>query len=68
MTPAQCRAARGLIDWSQVKLAEVAAVAVSTVTSFEQKLESCDFPKEFKPCAPPSKGLVSSSSMATSLA
>jgi transcriptional regulator with XRE-family HTH domain len=36
MTPAQCRAARGLIDWSQVKLAEVAAVAVSTVTSFEQ--------------------------------
>jgi transcriptional regulator with XRE-family HTH domain len=36
MTPAQCRAARGLIDWSQVKLAEVAAVAASTVTSFER--------------------------------
>ena len=58
MTPAQCRAARGLIDWSQVKLAEVAAVAVSTVTSFEQSSRVAT-PKEFKPWAP-RKGWLSS--------
>jgi transcriptional regulator with XRE-family HTH domain len=36
MTPAQCRAARGLLDWTQSRLADVAKVAVSTVASFER--------------------------------
>jgi len=38
MTPAQCRAARGLLDWTQQKLAIAAGVAVSTVASFERSL------------------------------
>lgn len=35
MTPAQCRAARGLIDWTQTRLAETAGVSLSTVRDFE---------------------------------
>jgi transcriptional regulator with XRE-family HTH domain len=35
MSPAQCRAARGLLDWSQQQLAEVARVGVVTVRQFE---------------------------------
>lgn len=35
LTPAQCRAARGLVDWSQSKLAELSNLGVSTVKNFE---------------------------------
>ncbi|KFI28169.1 helix-turn-helix transcriptional regulator [Paenirhodobacter enshiensis] len=35
LTPAQCRAARGLVNWSQTRLAEEAGVSRATVTSFE---------------------------------
>jgi transcriptional regulator with XRE-family HTH domain len=35
MTPEQCRAARGLLDWSQAQLAEKAAVGIVTVRQFE---------------------------------
>jgi transcriptional regulator with XRE-family HTH domain len=35
MTPAQCRAARGLLNWSQTALAEAAALSRSTVADFE---------------------------------
>ena len=35
MTPEQCRAARGLKDWSQSKLAAEAKVGESTVRNFE---------------------------------
>jgi transcriptional regulator with XRE-family HTH domain len=35
LTPAQCRAARGLLDWSQATLAEAAKVGLSTVKGFE---------------------------------
>jgi transcriptional regulator with XRE-family HTH domain len=35
MTPAQCRAARGLIDWNQDKLAAAAGVSVVTIRNFE---------------------------------
>jgi transcriptional regulator with XRE-family HTH domain len=35
MTPAQCRAARGLLNWTQSKLAAAARVGGSTVRSFE---------------------------------
>ncbi|UFN51515.1 helix-turn-helix domain-containing protein [Roseomonas sp. OT10] len=35
MLPAQTRAARGLVDWSQGRLAEAAGVSLSTVKDFE---------------------------------
>jgi transcriptional regulator with XRE-family HTH domain len=35
MTPAQCRAARGLLSWSQQKLAESAKVGNATIRNFE---------------------------------
>ncbi|MEK4034285.1 transcriptional regulator [Methylocystis sp. IM3] len=35
LTPAQCRAARGLLDWPQSQLAESAKVGLSTVKGFE---------------------------------
>jgi transcriptional regulator with XRE-family HTH domain len=34
-TPAQCRAARGLLDWSQQALAERAAVGIVTIRQLE---------------------------------
>lgn len=35
VSPAQCRAARGLLDWTQERLAEAAGVSRSTVRDFE---------------------------------
>lgn len=35
ITPAQCRAARGFLDWSQRHLADAARVGVVTVRQFE---------------------------------
>jgi len=35
ITPAQCRAARGLLDWTQEQLAERAELSRSTVRGFE---------------------------------
>jgi transcriptional regulator with XRE-family HTH domain len=35
LTPSQCRAARGLLDWSQQQLATAARVGVVTVRQFE---------------------------------
>jgi transcriptional regulator with XRE-family HTH domain len=35
MTSGQCRAARGLVDWSQHRLAVGARVGLSTVRNFE---------------------------------
>ena len=36
MTPAQCRAARALIDWTQDDLARSASVGVVTIRQFER--------------------------------
>ena len=36
MTPDQCRAARGLLDWSQDRLATEAKASNSTVRNFEK--------------------------------
>jgi transcriptional regulator with XRE-family HTH domain len=36
MTPAQCRAARELLDWTQIKLAEASRIAVATVIRLER--------------------------------
>ncbi len=38
LTPALCRGARGLLDWTQTDLAERAAVSRSTVKDFEAGL------------------------------
>jgi transcriptional regulator with XRE-family HTH domain len=35
ITSATCRAARGLVDWTQRQLAEAASVGLSTVKAFE---------------------------------
>jgi hypothetical protein len=35
MTPAQCRAARGLLNWDQDRLATLAAVNVGEIRDFE---------------------------------
>lgn len=35
ITPAQCRAARGFLDWPQKQLADAARVGVVTVRQFE---------------------------------
>jgi len=35
ITPAQCRAARGWLDWTQKDLADKAKVSMSTVRDFE---------------------------------
>lgn len=36
MSPEQCRAARGWLDWSQSDLATAASVSLSTVRDFEK--------------------------------
>jgi len=36
MTSAQCRAARGLLDWTQAKLAEAAGLTLATVVKLER--------------------------------
>jgi transcriptional regulator with XRE-family HTH domain len=35
ITPSQCRAARGLLDWTQQELADAARIGVATVRQFE---------------------------------
>jgi transcriptional regulator with XRE-family HTH domain len=37
ITPSQCRAARGLLDWTQQELADAAGIGVATVRLFEGK-------------------------------
>ncbi len=37
MTPAQCRAARALLDMTQTELAEAASLGLSTVVDFENE-------------------------------
>jgi len=37
MTPAQCRAARGLLGWTAADLARAASVSVFTIRNFEEE-------------------------------
>lgn len=37
MNPAQCRAARALLDWTQPQLAAAAKLGLSTVVDFEKE-------------------------------
>ena len=37
LTPAQCRAARGLLQWRQEDLAEKAEVGIVTIRNFEKE-------------------------------
>lgn len=37
MKPAQCRAARALINWTQPKLAEASELGLSTIVDFEKE-------------------------------
>ncbi len=37
LTPALCRAARGLLDWSQTRLAKTAGWGISTIADFERE-------------------------------
>jgi transcriptional regulator with XRE-family HTH domain len=39
-TPAQCRAARALLGWSQAELSEASGVATKTITDFEREVRS----------------------------
>ena len=36
ITPTQCRAARGLLDWTQDQLAEASGVSSATIRNFEK--------------------------------
>jgi transcriptional regulator with XRE-family HTH domain len=38
ITPSQCRAARGLLDWTQQELANAARIGVATVRLFEGEI------------------------------
>jgi transcriptional regulator with XRE-family HTH domain len=40
MTPAQCRAARGLLKWNQDELAGKASVSAVTIRNFENERSS----------------------------
>jgi transcriptional regulator with XRE-family HTH domain len=40
MTPAQCRAARGLLKWNQDELASAASVSAVTIRNFENEKSS----------------------------
>ena len=37
MTPAQCRAARAIINWTQPKLADEAGFGLSTIVDYEKE-------------------------------
>ncbi len=40
MLPMQCRAGRGLLNWTQRDLAEAASVGISTVQNYENELRA----------------------------
>ena len=40
LSPAQCRAARALLDWTQPELAQASSLGLSTVVDFERERRS----------------------------
>lgn len=45
MTPAQCRAARGLVNWSQTELGERSGIALRTIADFERGVKKRPYPR-----------------------
>ncbi|RDD61695.1 XRE family transcriptional regulator [Ferruginivarius sediminum] len=43
ISPAQCRAARGMLDWSRDELANRAHVGRRTVVDFEREARQCQY-------------------------
>lgn len=43
-TPAQCRAARGLLGWSQTRLAMASQIAAETIAGFENQSGASEEP------------------------
>ena len=48
MTPAQCRAARALLDISQTKLAQMADLGLSTIVDFEKERRQISLDAAFR--------------------
>jgi hypothetical protein len=42
LTASQCRAARALIEWSQVQLSQAASIDIQTIADFEKRFRAAD--------------------------
>lgn len=42
LTASQCRAARALLEWSQVQLSQAASIDIQTIADFEKRFRAAD--------------------------